>query len=150
MSRPGHALVYALNTATIGVTALTDNQLISEVSAYVIGTPSTIGKFVLPLTNPALAAVRMDFASCAADAREGQSKMGDPHTRGEAKQRLFRINPAIRRGGFASYANFAYMDANSARNASYPRAGCEDRARGSSTLRWNSWPIRGEQCRRTG
>lgn len=37
MNPPGHALVYALNTATIGGTALTGNQLISEISAYVTG-----------------------------------------------------------------------------------------------------------------
>jgi hypothetical protein len=51
MNPPGHVFVYALNTATIGGTALTGNQLISEISACVIGTPSAIGKFVLPLTN---------------------------------------------------------------------------------------------------
>jgi hypothetical protein len=51
MNPPGHTLVYALNTAAIGGTALTDNQFISEISACVIGTPSTIGKFVLPLTS---------------------------------------------------------------------------------------------------
>jgi hypothetical protein len=44
MNPPGPALVCALNTATIGGTALTGNQLISEISACVIGTPSTIGK----------------------------------------------------------------------------------------------------------
>jgi hypothetical protein len=52
MNPPGRALVYALNTATIGGRALTGNQLISEISAYVTGRPDTIGKFVLPLTNP--------------------------------------------------------------------------------------------------
>lgn len=37
MNPPGHTPVYALNTAAIGGTALTDNQLISEISACVIG-----------------------------------------------------------------------------------------------------------------
>jgi Raf kinase inhibitor-like YbhB/YbcL family protein len=41
--------VYALSTANIPGTALTYNQLISEISPYVIGVTSTIGKFVLPL-----------------------------------------------------------------------------------------------------
>jgi len=44
MNPPGPALVYALNTATIDGRTLTGNQLISEISACVIGTPSTIGK----------------------------------------------------------------------------------------------------------
>ena len=43
--------VYALNTATIGGTALTYGQLISEITPYVIGVTSTIGKFVLPLRH---------------------------------------------------------------------------------------------------
>jgi hypothetical protein len=77
-------------------TALTGNQPVSEISAYVVGTPSTIGEFVLPLTNPALAAVRVDSASCAADAREGQRKMGGPHPRGWAKRASVPIHePAV-------------------------------------------------------
>jgi hypothetical protein len=89
MNPPGRALVYALNTATIGGTALTGNQLISEISACVIVTPSTIGKFVLPLTNRASCGshgFRLLGGGCAARPKQGQSKMGDPHPRsgGEA------------------------------------------------------------------
>jgi Raf kinase inhibitor-like YbhB/YbcL family protein len=40
--------VYALSTASIPGKALTYNQLMSEISPYVIGVTSTIGKFVLP------------------------------------------------------------------------------------------------------
>jgi hypothetical protein len=109
MNPPGHALVYALNTATIGGTALTGNQLITEISAYVIGTPDAIGKFVLPLANPALAAVRVDFASCAADGRKGKARWATRIPAARRSRRLFRINPAIQRGGFAPYANFAYI-----------------------------------------
>jgi hypothetical protein len=81
MNPPGHALVYALNTATIGGTALTGNHLISEISACVIGTPSTIGKFVLPLTNRASRGshgFRLLGGGCA-----GRPKQeGGPHPRG--------------------------------------------------------------------